>query len=98
MNMKYFWLLFLYQLLLTMAIAQSPVTVNKTDTVSIRSFSPPGDTLPQVSAEKKLLLAIDQLRYSPQGANITQISAGYSVKAKRDHLILKFNSAVSDRS
>jgi YaiO family outer membrane protein len=97
MNMKYFCLIIFYQLLLTMATAQSPVIGNKTDTVSIRSFAT-NDTSHQTPAEKKLLLAIDQIRYSPQGVNITQIGAGFSIKAKRDHLIFKFNSAVSEHS
>jgi YaiO family outer membrane protein len=96
--MKYFCLLFLYQLLQTMATAQSPVIGNKTDTVSIRSFSTVGDTIQQTAPEKKLLLAIDQTRYSPQGVNITQIGAGFSIKGKRDYLILKFNSAVSEQA
>ncbi len=81
-----------------MATAQSPVIGNKIDTVSINSFSAAGDTLLKTPAERKLLLAIDQFRYSPQGTNITQIGAGFSIKGKRDHLILKFNSAVSEHS
>ncbi len=95
MNMKHFCLLFLYQLLLTMATAQSPAISTNSDTTSIKSFS---DTTPKTPPEKKILLAIDQFRYSPQGVNITQIGAGFSIKAKRDHLILKFNSAISEHS
>ncbi len=78
-------------------MAQSPVLGNKTDTVSIKSFSE-GDSLHKIPPEKRLLLALDQLRFSPQDVKITQIGVGFSIKARRDHLILKFNSALSEHS
>ncbi|MGN6352031.1 MAG: YaiO family outer membrane beta-barrel protein [Parafilimonas sp.] len=89
--MKYIGLFLLVQLFYTKAIANN--TRNIIDTVTqVTVFN---DTTIKERPQQKLLLSVDQLRYSPQEVNITQIGAGYSIKGKNDHLILKFNNAFS---
>ncbi|SFP60149.1 YaiO family outer membrane beta-barrel protein [Parafilimonas terrae] len=89
--MKYIGLFILVQLFYTKAIAEN--SCNIIDTVTqVTVFS---DTTIKEKPQQKLLLSVDQLRYSPQEVNITQIGAGYSIKGKNDHLILKFNNAFS---
>jgi YaiO family outer membrane protein len=89
--MRFFCLLFLYQLMQITVEAQSVPLAAKTNMLAT-------DTVLQSPAEKKILLSVDQFRYSPQDVNITQVSAGFSFKAKKDHLIVKFNNAFSDHS
>ncbi len=89
--MKYIGLFLLVQLFYTKAIANN--TRNIIDTAAqVTVFN---DTTIKERPQQKLLLSVDQLRYSPQEVNITQIGAGYSIKGKNDHLILKFNNAFS---